>query len=104
MVKKRTRLFEMKHVDLRQARLMGLALQSIGEDLVPLVGGSELNDDLLAPSIWTAEDEHEKSEAANKLFRELRVKLEELGFRALVFAASENYLGEGLVDHIVDHG
>lgn len=104
MVKKRTRVFEMKHTDLRQARLMGLALQSLGEDLVPLVGGSEFNEDLLAPTIWTAEDENDKSETADKLFRELRVKLEELGFRALIFAASEDYLGEGLADHIVDHG
>ena len=104
MVKKRTRLFEMKHADLRQARLMGLALQSIGEDLVPLVGGSEFNENPLDLAIWTAEDETEKLEAAEKLFRELRLKLEELGFRALIFAASEDYLGEGLADHIVDHG
>ncbi len=104
MVKKRTRLFEMKHADLCQARLISLALQSIGEDLVPLVGGSEVNEDRLAPTIWTADDENEKRAAADTLFRELRVKLEQLGFRALIFAASEDFLGEGLVDHIVDQG
>jgi hypothetical protein len=89
-----TRLKEMKRQDLQHARLVALALRSISEDLAPLVNGSELSEDPLDAGVWLTEHEQQSSEAINEQLAQLRQTLEQLGLRALVFIASEDYLSK----------
>ena len=89
---------EMKRLDLQQGRLIELALGSIAKDLVPLVSGAELSEDPLDAAIWVGDDERQKSDAIHGQLAQLRQTLEELGLRALVFIASDQYLSKPRTD------
>lgn len=93
----KTRIFEMTRADQRHAHLLRLALSSIGEDYCHLVGGSEITEDRLSPTIWGSKDETSMDDEIKRILRDLRQNLDALGFRVLLFAASESYL-EGQIE------
>ena len=88
----------MKRADLRQGRLLGLALQSIGDDLPGLVSGGEFSELPFDVALWAAANEREIQNQVEAAAREFGRKLEALGWRGVVFAASETYLDEATAD------
>lgn len=92
MGSKRTQELEIKSADLKRAALFRLALQSIGEDLGPIILGAGSSDDIVDRAVWVSAGEEHAAEAVHDLLHELARKLEALGVRALVFAATETRL------------
>ena len=93
---------EMIEMDRRHARLLSLALKAIGEDVEPLVLGAEISEDPLDAGCWLTDGEKAKEAEFKKLFEEFRQKLEELGCRALVYLASNEYLSSDPQKLILD--
>jgi hypothetical protein len=90
----------MKRADIHHSRLLGLALQSIGDDLPGLVSGGELSEIPFDVILWSTESEREIQSQVEEAAREFGRKLEALGWRGVVFAASETSLADGTADLI----
>lgn len=84
----------MRSADVLQGRLLGHALGSIGKDLPSLVAGSELSEVGFDVALWATEGEQDAQQQIEAAAREFGRKLKELGWRGVVFAASNTYLAE----------
>lgn len=93
-----TRRLERARIE--QAKLISLAQQSLADDLVPLVAGGNFSDDTLDSAIWHVGGEDGKAVELDALIKDMRMRFEALGVRALLFAATEKYLADGVSEYI----